>query len=619
MRIIWFFARGIAFWLIFFVLARVMFLLYHARQAQELSGPTVFEIFRHGLPLDISTASYLMLVPLLIALVQLFARRDIRRITDTYHYVLIVLASLLTAADMQLYTEWGVKVNAHALSYLRYPREVLASAGSSPFVLLFALFLLQAGTGIWIYRRLTVRKPFAEPGRVHIKSWKALSASLLCAAALVIGMRGGLSLIPINQSSAYFSGVPFVNHASLNTLWNLANSVENEGLKRDNPYNLVPQQLMESTLTELYPSDTFPARDLLTLQRPNIMLVVMESFTSDLIASLGGEKEICPGFEKLVREGVLFTDAYASGDRTDKGLVAILSGFPAQPASSIITSPSKVEKLPSLAHALQAEGYSASFFYGGESEFANIRAYLVNSGYTRIVDRSLFSRKDMNSKWGAHDHVMLDTVLEKHRGWRQPFFTTVLTLSNHEPFEIPGNPVFPVREEGDLMRNSANYTDKAIGAFLEKARKEPWYPSTLFVFVADHGHRLPKDYPDVTVPGKFRIPLLLYGEVLKKEWRGTKVGKIVSQTDLPATLLKQLSLSSKAFGWSRDMLSPSSQEFAFYAFHNGFGWITPSQQLIFDNVSKTVRGPGSEPAQDTSGLYQGKAYQQAVMQQYSSY
>ncbi|MCR6720928.1 MAG: sulfatase-like hydrolase/transferase [Chitinophagaceae bacterium] len=141
-----------------------------------------------------------------------------------------------------------------------------------------------------------------------------------------------------------------------------------------------------------------------------------------------------PRFNQLLNEGIYFDNLYASGDRTNKGVPAVLSGYPAMPNTTIIHNPAKSAKLNTLTQELAAKGYTTSFIYGGEPEFANIKSYLVHAGFNTILGRNDFSEKDMNSKWGAHDGVVMERVMKELEQQTSPFFTTWLTLSSHEPF-----------------------------------------------------------------------------------------------------------------------------------------------------------------------------------------
>lgn len=180
---------------------------------------------------------------------------------------------------------------------------------------------------------------------------------------------------------------------------------------KTNPYVYMETEKANQIVQALYSKSVHQYPDLLKAQRPNIILILWESFTAKTVKSLGGMEGVTPEFEKLISEGVLFSNFYASSDRSDRGITAVLSGYPAQPTRSIIKTPAKACKLPTLASSLDKAGYSTSFYYGGELDFANIRSYLVNSGFDKMVGKDDFEEKDCNSKWGAHDHVVFDKFL----------------------------------------------------------------------------------------------------------------------------------------------------------------------------------------------------------------
>ena len=302
---------------------------------------------------------------------------------------------------------------------------------------------------------------------------------------------------------------------------------------------------------------------------------------------------------------MLFRNIYASGDRSEKGLVALLSGYPTQTTTSIIFDPTKTQKLQGLQGSLQQQGYHSSYYYGGELEFANIKSYLINQKFTKLVSKKDFSSKDYNSKWGVHDHILLNRLATDLSSTTPPFFTTLFTLSSHEPYEIPIPQKFIGSDEITKFKNAFYYTDQAIGKFIRDAKTQRWWDSTLIILVADHGHRLPGN-DEIFAPAKFRIPLIFTGGALKN--RHIVNNTIGSQTDVSATILQQLRINSDSYKWSRNLLSPG-KDFAFYVFNDGFGFVTPKGVVAFDNVSRKViyKDSAITPEQLTIG----KAYMQS--------
>ena len=306
-------------------------------------------------------------------------------------------------------------------------------------------------------------------------------------------------------------------------------------------------------------------------------MILWESFSAQAVSALGGKSsDVVPEFEALVPEGILFTDFYANGERSDKGIVAILSGYPSLPKRSIVKIPAKSLKLPTISGHLNQNGYYTGYFHGGELEFANIRSYLLGAEFNTIIGKNSFSKSDMNSKWGAHDHVVLNRAFKDISKQPQPFFNMIFTLSSHEPFEIPTPARFPGSGLEGLYKSSLHYTDQSIGAFIQKAKKADWYGNTLIIILADHGHRLLDESPRYD-KSRYHIPMLWLGGALAV--RDTVMAKTFSQTDVAQTLLNQLNLESSAFIWSRDMFNPMSNPGAFYVYNDGVGFVNETSAI----------------------------------------
>jgi phosphoglycerol transferase MdoB-like AlkP superfamily enzyme len=523
-----------------------------------------------------------------------------------------LLLALLITTDLELYRTWGFRLDDTPLQYLNSPQEMLASAGSAPIVLLTGLFALLLAVGWGLYRWVVGSLP-------SLPTWfgrgRAAVAALLYTALLVVPLRGGTQQIPVNQSDVYFSHVAFANHAALNAPWNLMRAIILRSGERPTP-PFMADSTARRLVAGIYPravdapAPADSAESLLREPRPNVLFIILESFTAKLVGSMGGEPNVTPTLDSLARTGVRFTNIYAAGDRSQKGLVALLSGYPNQPTTSIIKYPNKNEHLPHLNRTLAAAGYNSHYYYGGDLAFANMRSYLQSAGYDKITERTDFSLAAQNSKWGAHDGELFTRVLADLQQTPSPFFVTAFTLSSHEPFEVPIATKFPGTTEEDLFRNSVYYADYALGKFLKEAQKQPWYARTLLVLVADHGHHLPGETPNRS-PEKFRIPLVLAGGALRPEVRGRVVATIASQTDVAATVLQQLGLPTTAFAWSRNLLAPNLTPFAYYCYNNGFGAVSPAGTVTFDNVSRSVSD--RDPAVPDAQLLLGKAMQQVSL------
>ena len=602
------------FWLLYFALSRAFFLFYHFKAAASLPFSAVLGTFGYGLRLDASATAYLCLVPFgLFSLGSLFGKDAATdRLTTGYTAVMLLVLSILQTADLELYRAWGFRLDDTPFQYLSSPGEMAASAGSAPLLLLAGLFVCMAAGG-WALFRAVAGRAAARPA--WFGRGRAALAGLLYAALLVLPLRGGTQQIPINQSDVYFSAIPFANHAALNAPWNLLSAVLRGSEVAAAPV-FMPATAARRLVAGIYPAAVGAAAvpdsaaSILAESRPNVLFIILESFTAKLVGSVGGEPGVTPTLDSLARTGVLFNNIYAAGDRSQKGLVALLSGYPSQPTTSIIKYPRKSGSLPHLARSLAAAGYRSRYYYGGELAFANMKSYLRTAGYEHFTERTDFAATDQNSKWGAHDGVLFRRILGDLPQQPRPFFVTAFTLSSHEPFEVPMKPRFAGTDETTLFRNSVYYTDYALGQFLCAARRQPWYAHTLLVLVADHGHPLPGNSP-VNDPRKFRIPLLLAGGALRPEARGRVVSTIGSQTDVAATLLHQLRLPTDKYVWSRNLLNPAAQPFAWYTYTDGFGTVTPAGVFTYDNVGRRVSSRG--PAVPEAQLKLGQAIEQLTL------
>jgi phosphoglycerol transferase MdoB-like AlkP superfamily enzyme len=221
-----------------------------------------------------------------------------------------------------------------------------------------------------------------------------------------------------------------------------------------------------------------------------------------------------------------------------------------------------------------------------------------------------FNPSDYNSKWGVHDHVFMKTLQDSMTNIKEPFFRVALTLSSHEPFEVPMDPVFQGKDDLTKFKNSVYYADKAVGSFIEWAKTTSWWKNTLVILVADHCRR--NSINDLVYsPEIFRIPMLWLGGAL--DARGVRIEKLGSQVDITPTLLHQLDLNGE-FPFAKDLLSAGSRSFAFYTFNEGFAFITDSSSVIYD---QKLRGPVVKKGSDPDYAEKlGKAYLQVLFDDY---
>ena len=595
------------FWIIFFFGARLIFILAQFHSSSQNSIWGLIGTFWHGAKLDLSTTGYYLLIPLLLIIPGVYFNGNwFRILLRWYSYIMIVFSSIIVVSDANLYSYWGFRMDYTPMLYLKTPGEAMASVSTLKIILFLVTIIFLASSAIYIYNKL-VDRLFSDFSRIRLWIPAVLFFTLIWA-SLIIPIRGGFGVAPINAGAVYFSKNMFLNHSAINAVWNVGTSAFAQRPVK-NPYifgDLSPAQCIVDSLTV---KDGLPEK-VLNTSRPDIIIIVLESFSGYLIGPLGGDSLVTPNLNRYSKEGILFSEFYASGTRTDKAVPAILDGYPAQPAQSIIKEPKKSQSLPSLVKILIANGYHSSFWYGGEINFANFNSFVISSGFSQIITKSNFDPSNYNSKWGVHDHVLFQTIKDSMKRVREPFLKVILTLSSHEPFDVPMAPVFTGSDIGNKYRNSVYYTDKTIGSFLDWAKQTDWWKNTLIIMVADHAARIYDDMPNYK-QNVFKIPMLWVGGALTKH--GMRISKVGSQVDIPVTLLDQLGLKGD-FPFSKDLLSDKSKSFAFYTYNEGFGFITDSSAVGFDLKSRTsMMSEGKDP---NSAEKKGKAFLQVLFNDY---
>jgi phosphoglycerol transferase MdoB-like AlkP superfamily enzyme len=621
LRSLFTFIRFFIFWLLFFAITRATFEIYFSYKLHGVSTADIIRTFLYGIRMDASATAYIAIIPLLVFIVNWFiGNKPIKSIwLKIYTWFCLFFISLIAIVDLGIFTEWGAKVNFRAFDTLyNSPAESMSSTASSPIALhlTIGVILLVLGS---VLSHFIIDYSFKKP--IASTKNKVLFSVLLLLVNFVI-LRGSLMPAPINQSAGYFSDNQLLDLAAQNTEWNLANNIFENLRHPYNPYQFMPATQAKKTVDELFEVKTDTTVHVLTTDKPNVVIIQLESFTADVIESLGGEKGDAPNIENFIKSGILFNNIYAAGDRTDKGIIAILSGFPSQAIRTIIIDTPKQKKLPSLMTEFKDNGYKTSYFYGGTSDYMNFDTYMQDHKTDRIFDSKYIDKKDVQSTWGAHDNVLFN----KHVGYLSkettPFFSLIQTLTNHEPFALPVPPHFKGKDLSDQFRSTAWFTDSCLNAYFESAKKHDWYKNTLFVLVADHGHRLPRNILGAYNPAKYHIPLVFFGDVIKPEYRGIKITKLGTQTDIAATILAQLNFDHKDFKWSKNLLNPYSKEFAFFDWDNGFGFMLPEQAISYDNSGQRLiyrKNKNADHAATQRALIYGKAFIQQIYTEYLAY
>ena len=576
-----FFLSYFLLWIGYFVFSRTIFLLFYYDKTLQLGLETTLKTFLYGFRLDLSFASYLSVTPFFLILFSFFIKPvKIHKTIKWYSYLLLILINLLLIIDVGLYKTWGVRIDSTLLTYIDTPELMLASISAFQMIMGSVVWVVISIVFIKLFKSVISKRMVA----IEKESWFQLPVLFFITIALIIPIRGGLQLIPINQSNVYFSNKMFANHAAINFVWNFFNTLSFK-IEDENPYkifdDLTAQKIIDKNRAPLLIATN---DSILNTQKPNVILLIWEGLTAKVVGPLGGEIEVTENLNKLVKEGIFFTNFYANGDRTDKGIPSILSGYYPQPIRKIMRMPNKSRSLPMLPQKMIDLGYKTSFYYGGDTNFGNMNTYLRNAGISNIIEGREFDKKNWNSKWGVHDHVFMERFTKDlSQPQIEPFFKIALTLSSHEPYEFPQTFKFGRDTEVNKFRSSHAYTDKVIGEFIKKAKTQSWWEKTLIIIVADHGHGLPERKGYFNAPSRFKIPMLWLGGALAK--RDTIVSTISAQTDLSFTLLQILNQDPSDFKWGKNIFNNSESQYAHYIFNKGFGIIDKNGIYVYDFIS----------------------------------
>ncbi|NDV93853.1 LTA synthase family protein [Dysgonomonas sp. 521] len=576
-RIILFFTIFFYFILLFFI-GKTVFLLIHASIGGGISPRDIVNVLYHGLPLDMSMSGYLTVIPALILISSIWLKpKFIASISGIYFGIIFLLMAIITVVDIVVYPYWGFHFDSTVFLYLQKPKETFASASALDFafgILGIAVYIAIAYMGYAFFIKKQILKLNVPQNII-----KACIVLVLLTGALFLPIRGGVTVSTMNIGQVYYSDNMFLNHAAINPEFNLMASF----FKSDNfgsQYQFYDKEEAGKIFAELNfqpHSDSVPK--LLNTDRPDIILFILESFSSD--AAL--DSIVAPNMSRFAKEGVFFSSFFANSFRTDRGLVSILSGYPAHPTVAIMKYPRKTENLPTIPKTLKQAGYdNLSFYYGGDADFANMRSYFVGAcGIKDIVADKEFPVSERMTKWGVPDKLLIDRLYNDltTKPQEKPYFKVALTLSSHEPFDVPRGKF----EEPFL--DAVNYTDDCLGKFVERLKKTDRWDNTLIIFVADHAIQSYPQGLNNSDPKRFRIPMIWMGGAVKQPCEVSESG---AQNDLAATLLSQLNLKYDNFSFSKDMLNAEGNKFAFYSYVNGFCMTDSTGTVTYDNDKQAV-------------------------------
>jgi len=550
--------------IVLFLVNRIALGINYAESIVEVDG------FLFYLPVGIRTDLIILCLSFILPVLIIFLLPErvvekIKLFIVTYIVLICGIFFTMEVVSWPFLDEYRSRPNQLFFQYFTHPKEVLSMVWAKYSALivigLIALFYITKFTWRVVYYLFNSTSPWSYRKRIFVLP--------LVVVLMLIGGRSGIGEATPNPSISAFSNDYLTNQLALNASFSLGYSVYAANKSAIRSEDLFGR--MEST--ELFdrvkrsmdvPEANFINSDIPTLHRQppfiqrdkplNLVFIVMEGFGADRVGILGGDK-LTPNFDRLAKDGALFTDVHSIGTRTSRGLEALVAGYPpTTQASTVLRLDLAQRHFATIASVLKQQNYTTSFIYGGESNFDNMASFFLGNGFDEIIDNGDFEDPEFVGTWGVSDEDIFDKandIFRKKQG--KPFAAVLLTLSNHPPFDFPEDKIDLAEHPKASPRNSHKYSDFALGKFFEAAKKEEYYKNTLFVITADHPMSLKgKDLVPVL---KFKIPALIIGPDIEPQIINT----LASQLDLPTTALALLGVETTHPFIGRNLLNQESQ------------------------------------------------------------
>lgn len=551
--------RSVLFPILFFVVINLILLslsrlglgLWQAERVNAVDGWT--QLMLQGVRIDVSALCWLFGLPALFSVLLLNVKgadkiwRVILRIWLTASSVFILFMEVATPNFIETF---DLRPNRLFIEYLTYPKEVFTMLvnGHLSTVIISLIVMVIAIAAYWKLSGWTM-KNISQP------SWKIRSlVALLVAAVVFVGGRSSFAHRGINPAMVAFSSDPLVNSLVLNSGYSVLYAVQQlkDEEKSAEQYGKMSVEEMFERVKKMRgrPDSDYISSEIPTLtynqanyqgKPKNIVILLQESLGTQFVGTLGG-KPLTPNLDKLAQEGWLFTNLYATGTRSVRGIEATTTGFLPTPARAVVKLTKSQNNFFSIAEVLRRQGYDTSFIYGGEKHFDNMASFFYGNGFTRIIDENDYVNPKFKATWGVSDEDLFDKANEtftKLHDEGKPFFSLVFSSSNHDPFEFPDGKIDLYEQPKQTRNNAAKYADYAIGHFFDLAKKSNYWNDTLFLVIADHDSRATGD--DLVPIRHFHIPALLLGNNIEPK----RDDRLVSQVDMPATLLSAAGISSE--------------------------------------------------------------------------
>lgn len=568
------FVRTIGWLVSIHVSALVVFSLFRLMEFISLrplistTSSSIWPAFLRGLWFDNVIACYIMIVPLVVVMAAAVAGRSshcLRRGVTVWCSICFALAFAASAANIPYFAYFFKNINASIFGWFGYVSTTFGMLFEEKSYWFFIVgYIAVTAVFIWWLEQLEhnyIAGLIALPQRQKMrKTDYAVRAvvSIVLVLLCVFGIRGRTGYNPIKISEAYYCNDAFLNQLGINPAFNLITSVIDDMRKENKELSLMPyNEAIAFTRTTYGIGGKVDSMDVMkrtvvnkpTLaQRPNVVIILMESMSASLMKEFGQQQPLTPTLDSLYQHSLAFTNFYSAGIHTNHGMTATLYSFPALMFRNLMkgTVTPHRKGLPTV---LKQLGYDNMFFMTHEAQYDNMKAFFLTNGYKEIFSQESYPKDSVVNSFGVSDHFEFDFALQQLNNKakrKQPFMATILTISNHPPYVVPE--WFKARTK-DPETQIVEYADWAIGDFLRKARKQPWYKNTIFVIQADHGKMVGKS--DVELPESYNhIPLIMFGPGIKP----MKYNGLGMQVDVMPTLLGLMGVSYNYDGFGVDLL-----------------------------------------------------------------
>lgn len=612
---------GPSFSLVCFVITNLMMLSISRLALAIWQGERIFSaphfeaIFVGGFRIDLSTLGYVISPALLLAMLGLVTCYS-HCLRVVLKYYLVTISCVLVFFELitpRFILEYDLRPNALFLDYLIYPKEIaamlLGGYKIEIIVTLIGLFVIAK-----LYNSL-FNASWSDNSK--LPRWVLSAAQLGLILLAILGARGTLDHRPINPSLVAFSTDHLLNELSINSTYSVAfawRQASSETSSADY-YSKMPQQELIDTIhatmqnkqasyidsaspTRTMHESSFPGR------KKNLVILLQQSLGARYVGKLGG-LPLTPNLDNIMDQGWNFTNLFATGTRSVRGIEAVMTGFTPTPSQAVVKLSKSQQNFFTLADFLGKQGYHTQFIYGGESHFDNMKTFFLGNGVTNIVEGIDFNKIDFMGSWGASDGDLYDqadwefTQLHKQG---KPFFSLVFTTSNHSPYNYPDGKIVPYDSPKASRNNTVKYSDYALGEFIKKAKQSDYWKDTIFVVVADHDSRV---FGASLVPIEhFRIPAVIFGEDVPHKVES----RIASQIDLGPTLLSLIGASGETPMIGNDFTKPmdDDQPRALLQYDKNFAYLKPGKAVIFQPqkspVSYLMQGDLLTPTSNQTAL-----------------